>query len=242
MTPHLRRLIAPAPPLGDPADERVRAAALAAALAKINHDLRNTLSTAVLAADRLAKVEDPLVARILPRLLDGLERATELATATLNALGKDAPAFAMTRFPLRTLVEEIGCEIAGRLSWVNDVPAELAVEADRALLGGALLQIGLNAAENGATSLRVSASARDGRVRIALADNGAGFAERAKDNLFTPVLGAARTGGSGLGLVLVREIVRAHGGEVRLASSGKDGSTIQVELPETGRAGAKARV
>ena len=241
MSPFLRRLIARAPS-GDPADERVRMAALAAALAKINHDLRNTLSTAMLAADRIAKVEDPVVARILPRLLEGLERATELATATLNVLGKDAPAFDLAAFPLRALVDEIAAEIGTKLTWENDVPGDLAVEADRALLGGALLQIGANAAENGAASLRISATTENGRVRITLADDGPGFADAAKDKLFTPVLGAARAGGTGLGLVLVRELVRAHGGEIRLVSSGKDGTTILLELPETGRLGAKARV
>jgi signal transduction histidine kinase len=241
MTPFLRRLIAPAPS-GDPGDERVRMAALAAALAKINHDLRNTLSTAVLAADRVAKIEDPVVARILPRLLEGLERATELATATLNMLGKDAPAFDVARFPLRALVDEISGEIGAKLAWVNAVPEDVTLEADRILFGGALLQIGANAAENGATSLRVSATRENARVRITLADDGPGFADGAKDKLFTPVLGAARAGGTGLGLVLVRELVRAHGGEVRLISTGKDGTTILLELPETGRAGAKSRV
>jgi signal transduction histidine kinase len=240
MTPFLRRLIAPAPP-GDPADQRVGMAALAAALAKINHDLRNTLSTAVLAADRLAKIDDPMVARIIPRLLEGLERATDLATATLNAVGKDAAPLAITRFPLRALTDEIGHEL-GNISWTNDVPEDAMVEADRALLGGALLQIGINAAENGAKAMRVSMTVENGRVRIALKDDGPGFAPEAKDKLFSPVLGAARPGGNGLGLVLVRELIRVHGGEIRLASTGKDGTTIVLELPETGRSDARFRI
>jgi signal transduction histidine kinase len=232
MTPFLRRLIAPSA-ARDPADERVRLAALGATLAKINHDLRNTLSTATLAAERLAKVDDPVVSRLLPKLLGTLELATELASVALTMAGKDAPRPAATRFPLHALVAEIAGELADGGKVVNLVPEDAVIEADRALLGGALLQLGCNAAENGAGEVRISLAREQGRVRITVADDGPGLSDAARDKLFTPFLGAGRADRTGLGIVLVREAARAHGGELRLVSTGAAGTTLLVDLPET---------
>jgi HAMP domain-containing protein len=64
--------------------QRAHLADLGSAVAKINHDLRNSLASAQLVSDVLAKSEDPRVKRAAPRLERALERAIELATATLD--------------------------------------------------------------------------------------------------------------------------------------------------------------
>src|SRR6202012_908028 len=64
--------------------QKARLAALGAAIAKIQHDLRNILSSAQLASDRLASVDDPVVQRALPRLVSSLDHAVALATNTLR--------------------------------------------------------------------------------------------------------------------------------------------------------------
>ena len=70
--------------------QRAHLAELGSAVAKINHDLRNSLASAQLVSDVLAKSEDPRVKRAAPRLERALERAIDLATATLD-YGKAAP-------------------------------------------------------------------------------------------------------------------------------------------------------
>jgi hypothetical protein len=60
--------------------QKTRLATLGAAVAKINHDLRNSLATAVLAFDRLADIDDPEVKRVLPRLYDSVDRAVNLCS------------------------------------------------------------------------------------------------------------------------------------------------------------------
>ncbi len=59
-------------------------AALGAAVAKINHDLRNTLSTAVLTAEHLASIDNAEVARVAPRLSKSIDRAVALCSQTLE--------------------------------------------------------------------------------------------------------------------------------------------------------------
>ena len=61
-----------------------RLAALGTAVTKINHDLRNILSTARLISDGLADSEVPEVKRVTPRLLAAIDRAVALCTRTLS--------------------------------------------------------------------------------------------------------------------------------------------------------------
>ena len=66
---------------------RARLAALGEAVAKINHDLKNMLTSAQIASERLAALKDPKVSQALPRLERALDRAVKLASGVL-AYGK----------------------------------------------------------------------------------------------------------------------------------------------------------
>ena len=64
--------------------EKKRLAALGLAVAKINHDLRNMLTSAQLISDRMASASDPLVVRLAPKLVATLDRAIRFCQATLT--------------------------------------------------------------------------------------------------------------------------------------------------------------
>src|SRR5204863_7802565 len=68
-------------------NSRARLAALGEAVAKINHDLRNMLTSAQIASERLALSPDPIVAQAMPRPERALDRAVRLASDVL-AYGK----------------------------------------------------------------------------------------------------------------------------------------------------------
>ncbi|WP_247891783.1 sensor histidine kinase, partial [Azospirillum argentinense] len=86
---------------------------------------------------------------------------------------------------------------------------------------------------------RAGAGAGGGRVapgpgggwRRRVADDGPGLPPRARDNLFQPFAGSARAGGVGLGLAIAREVLRAHGGDLRLVESTAAGTVFALELP-----------
>src|SRR6185295_2785757 len=65
-------------------NSRARLAALGEAVAKINHDLRNMLTSAQIASERLAALKDPKVSQALPRLERALDRAVRLASDVLT--------------------------------------------------------------------------------------------------------------------------------------------------------------
>jgi signal transduction histidine kinase len=214
--------------------QRARLAALGTAVTKINHDLRNILATARLVTDGLAASAAPEVRRIAPRLLDAIDRAVALCTQTLDFSREGTPPLAPSRFPLAPLIDEIGPGLAvseDDLAIEDAIPPELGVVADRDQLHRVFLNLARNAVEAGAHRLRFSAVREGGTIAIEVADDGPGLPPKARENLFRPFFGSARPGGSGLGLAIARELVRAHGGELTLASSTGAGTTFRLTLP-----------
>jgi signal transduction histidine kinase len=222
--------------------QRARLAALGTAVTKINHDLRNILATARLVTDGLTTSAAPEVRRILPRLIEAIDRAVALCSRTLDFSRADAAPPAPSRFALAPLIGEVGAEIAvaGGFAFDSTVPSDLEVEADRDQLYRIFSNLGRNAREAGARRLQVRARREAAMIVIDLADDGPGLAEKARDNLFRPFFGSARAGGSGLGLAIARELARAHGGDLALVATGAGGTCFRIALPLP--AGRPARV
>jgi len=213
--------------------QRARLAALGTAVAKIQHDLRNMLSTAQLASDRLSRVEDPAVQKLAPRLVSSLGHAVALATNTLRYGRADEKPPERRGVNLLALIEEV--REAAIAAPVDADPA-LEVEADPEQLFRILLNLARNAAE--ATALvpraRIAISARheSGLVTIEIADNGAGIPAPIRDRLFQPFALSGHAGGTGLGLAIARELARAHGGDVELISTSSAGTLFRVTIPD----------
>ena len=219
--------------------QKARLAALGGAVAKINHDLRNILAAARLMSDRLASSSDPKVQKTAPALLGSIDRAVSLCEHTLGYAREELPPTHRTRFVLASLVDEVGEVVSlltgGRAIWDSSVGRELHVVADREQLFRALVNLGRNAAEAGASTVTLSAESTGDIVRIDVADDGPGLPMRVKQRLFEPFAGTAKPGGSGLGLAIAAELVRAHGGELTLVDSTARGTCFRLTLPLTAR-------
>lgn len=219
--------------------QKTRLAALGTAVAKVNHDLRNSLATAVLASDRLADIDDPEVKEVMPRLMNAIDRAVNLCSQTLNFVSDADIQPVLSHFSLRDLVHEAGVTVASHgkagspLEWENGVSEGIEIEADRERLFRVLTNLGQNSIEAGAGHIRLGAELDNEWVTIEVADDGPGLAPEARENLFQPFAGSARDGGTGLGLVIVRDIARAHGGDVVLVDTdeSKKGATFRIKLP-----------
>jgi signal transduction histidine kinase len=217
---------------------KTRLAALGTAVSKINHDLRNILASAMVVSDRLEQSQDPEVRNVTPRLLEALERAARLCSATLNFSRAETSDPQKTRFALAPLVDEVGEAVLGpdqgALRWRNEVGADVRVLADRDQLYRVLLNLGRNAVEalpqaGGLISIMAWQTADD--TVIEMADTGRGIAKGVQAHLFEAFSGSARPGGTGLGLAIAREIMRAHGGDLVLAHTGDQGTAFRLTLP-----------
>ena len=218
--------------------QKTRLAALGAAVAKINHDLRNMLATAHLLSDRLAASGDPEVRRITPTLIATVDRAIELCAQTLEYGRTEEPPPRKDRLALGELVDDVALHVGlpadGRIAWRNLVDPALVAEADREQLFRILLNLGRNAVqalERGG-EVRISAERRNGRLSVEVADDGPGLPPRARERLFQPFSGSAKPGGAGLGLAIASELAQAHGGELALLRSDASGSVFRIELPQ----------
>lgn len=221
---------------------RARLAALGEAVAKINHDLRNMLTSAQIASERLAAVKDPQVAQAMPRLERALDRAVKLASDVL-AYGKTQEAAPDARpVPLSEALE-MAAEEARLLDkgvrFSNEVDPADQIQADPDQLHRILVNLLKNARE---AIEQQSGRAEPGVIRasfvqepmsglIRLSDNGPGVPERARERLFQPFAGSSRPGGAGLGLAIARELAQGHGGDLSLADTGPEGAVFELRLP-----------
>ncbi len=218
--------------------QKTRLAALGAAVSKINHDLRNILASAMLLSDRLEQSQDPQVRNVAPRIVEAMDRASKLCSETLNFARAQVVQPKKTRFLLRPLVDEVGEAVLGPepgpVRWRNEVAPDVMVHADRDQLFRVLMNLGRNAqhalAEHGGLA-SVTAWQDGEQVVIEVADTGKGIPDEARAHLFEAFSGSTRPGGTGLGLPIAREIMRAHGGDVELAHSDGGGTAFRLVLP-----------
>jgi signal transduction histidine kinase len=212
--------------------QKTNLAALGSAVAKINHDLRNTLATAALASDYLSSSNDPEVRRVTPRLYAAINRAATLCGRTLDFVRDTRPPIRPSRFVLGDLLAELeGLNADNGLERLETTGIDLAIEADREQLLRVFNNLAHNAAQAGAKVLKIDARQQNGLVVIDIADDGPGIPEPIHGKLFQPFAASGRNGGTGLGLVIAREIVHAHGGELALADSSTEGTTFRIDLP-----------
>ena len=219
-------------------------AALGLAVSKINHDLRNLLASAQLFSDRLASVPDPTVQRFAPKLVQSLERAIAFCQSTLSyGQVREAPPDRKS-VRLEGLVEDVretlGISAESRVRWITSVERGLMVDADTEQLFRVILNLARNALqalesrapnEPGRDQLRITGRREGTVVAIEVSDTGPGVPERARAHLFEAFQGSTRRGGSGLGLAIAAELVRAHGGEIRLVE-GTIGATFRLIIPD----------
>jgi signal transduction histidine kinase len=126
------------------------------------------------------------------------------------------------------------------IGWIVAIERGLRVDADR----DQLLRVLLNLARNSVQALegrapndpvrdqiRITGRREGAVVVIEAADTGPGLSPRAREHLFEAIQGSTRTGGAGLGLAIAAELVRAHGGELRLVE-GTIGATFRITIPD----------
>lgn len=140
---------------------------------------------------------------------------------------------------LRAVIEEARTQPALRHATIEaEIPARLpALTGDQQALSSALHNLIDNAVKYSpaATPVRVEAQGHDGRLAICVHDRGVGMSDDDRRHVFErfrrgcdPITRQVK--GSGLGLSLVHDIVRAHGGQVECESRLGQGTTFRIRL------------
>ncbi|WP_205859863.1 sensor histidine kinase [Cochlodiniinecator piscidefendens] len=222
--------------------QKERLAQLGGAVAKISHDLRNTLTVAQLIGDRIEMSEDPLVKRAAPKLLSSISRAVSLCEGTL-AFGKaEEPAPTLSDVSLAAIASDVVQSETltisdGSVEILSDVDDSYMLVADPEQMHRILTNLVRNArqailstGQNG--TVTISGLDTEEEWQIHVTDTGPGLPPKAQENLFTPFQGGVRKGGTGLGLAIADELVRGHGGNVELTRTDSTGTEFVIRLPK----------
>ncbi len=139
-----------------------------------------------------------------------------------------------TLYTLRYSLEEQGFTLEAELT------PEVRIVGDADALEQAILNLVDNAVKYSREnkSVRIGLWTADDRVFLRVADRGIGIPEEDRSRIFEKFYRSRAgdggdAGGAGLGLTVVRHIVEAHQGDIRLESKVKEGSSFTIVLPKT---------
>jgi signal transduction histidine kinase len=205
----------------------------------ILHDIRNPIAVIKAIADLMALHSDDMVAigNDLKRMRAEVLRMERLAEEFLDysrgeirlSLGVCSVAAMLAR-----LTEGLGDRLqrAGiELVCDNQIPEPIMLDEDR------FIRVLLNLVDNARKAmpqggtLTVAALRSDDRLIFTVRDTGEGMTPEVKARIFEPFFSNSGKGGTGLGLLIVKNIVEAHEGEIEVFSEPEKGTEVKVSLP-----------
>ncbi|MCD8043452.1 MAG: HAMP domain-containing histidine kinase [Tannerellaceae bacterium] len=138
-------------------------------------------------------------------------------------------------FTVRSFFESLSALLPEEAAITYDIyPAGLQLKGDRGLLEQVVINLVKNAVEatpEGAKpAISLSACRKEGRVVISVTDKGTGIIPEALDKVFVPFY-TTKSGGSGIGLSICRQIMNRHGGSISIQSKPDQGTTISLLFP-----------
>lgn len=215
-------------------------------VAGVTHELNTPLAAINSAAQNLADgiiADGDEVARYGNLILKEGRRLTDMIAQVLDYAGVQARApRAQEDVALAALISDAVEQCSWMLSGkpirieVNAAASLPLVRGDAAALTRAIQNLIANAIRHGGDGgwVRVSATSAGSKIEITVEDGGPGIRPSDLPHLFEPFYrgeGAGRVRGSGLGLTIVRQIVKAHGGEVTVDNNRTRGAAFTIVLP-----------
>jgi signal transduction histidine kinase len=229
-----------------------RLSSLGQLAAGVAHEIRNPLNAISMASQRLKREFVPAdeekkqeflvmagVIRDEIRRLNGIIEEFLTFSKSRRLVLRDCPVQEVLRKIANLISEEAAARgISLRTDW-PDVPIVIPMDMDK--LQQALFNFVKNAMESISGDGLITLSVRkveNGRVSIRISDTGCGMTTEEVERIFNPEY-TTKEKGLGLGLPLAHEIIRGHGGEIRVLSRKGDGTTFEILLPAEGQTNGK---
>jgi len=207
------------------------------------HELRTPVTTIHGFVQTLNHVGERLSEAQKVELREALEEQTHRMAALveqlldLSRLDADAVDVRPQVVELESRLRQVVAVAApGRADQVEmNVPENACALVDPQILDHVVTNLVTNAFRYGRAPIRVTATAEDGRLRVAVEDSGPGVAREIEETLFDRFTRAGvardRVAGAGLGLAIARAYARAHSGDLRYERGDPTGARFVVDLP-----------
>jgi signal transduction histidine kinase len=208
----------------------------------ILHDIRNPISTLRGFAEMVLMhpSDSVLVERNIGRIIAEADRLSRIAGELLD-FSRGEISLSMSIVDLGELVDRAVKSIEERfesrgIRITTDIgfAGPLILDSDR------MLRVLLNLADNSRKAmphggtLSIRTSRQEKLAVIEVADTGEGMERDIQKRLFEPFYSASREGGTGLGMVIIKNIVDAHDGSLSFQSAPGEGTTFRLTLPVAG--------
>ena len=219
-------------------DHQRRLSLMGEMVASLAHQVRTPIAAALLYANNLSiphlRPQDR--ERFCEKIVDRLHHLDcvvgDMLLFSKNELKRE------DSVPLSVLLADLAAATA---PLVNAHGATLRIEpphcdvnlmVNRSALQSVFQNLILNAlpAGNGATTIEMRSHLEQGLLHLTIQDDGPGVPPEVRDRIFDPFF-TTRSNGTGLGLSVVRSVLRAHEGDIVLHSSSPRGTTFVVSLP-----------
>jgi two-component system cell cycle sensor histidine kinase/response regulator CckA len=226
-----------------------RVSSLGRVAASVAHEFNNVLMGIQPFAEILRqKLGDDSVRQTpLKYILDGLKRGRLISHQILRFASPAEPRLASLDLGEWTRhVSEEARQVLHDQKLEVEAPESIAVQADPEQLSQVMLNLITNARDASApgATITIGAAAAETipflRQRLAephrfaalfVRDHGQGISAEVLDNIFEPLFTTKKSGGTGLGLSVVQQIISEHGGKILVESELGSGSTFYIALP-----------
>jgi len=218
-----------------------RLASIGLLAAGVAHEIGNPVTGIACIAQNLRGEDDPeLIQESAEDILQQTRRISAIVQSLITfSHAGPVDGQRLAQFHLHDCVAEAQrlvrlSHTAKQINHVNACDPALIIEGDYQRL----LQVFVNLLSNASDAsqpgdrVQVNSRRRDDRVEIMVTDEGAGIPEELRERVFEPFFTTKEPGqGTGLGLSLVYNIIRDHGGSVRIESQLDQGARVHIDLP-----------
>ncbi len=203
-------------------------ARLGLAISKINHDLRNILTSTQLISDRISDIEDPMISKLGGRLEVTVDRAISYCNDMLSYGKLSEIKAVISEIRLASFIDDIAADLQidtdKSFKWHNLVDEDVNLYADPDLLYRIIVNLLKNAKQaiqddrcpldGDEKYIAVMAEHDDQYFKITVTDNGVTIPHFLKANLFAAFHTSGKENGTGLGLAIAKELMHVQQGDI----------------------------